>query len=122
MPRRRCGATGPLAARGSPSRGCCVAIRCAAGASTPFPDVRPRGAMNRDPKAEQRLLLAVALSLIALPGYRLLFPAQAPPGRPQPAASVPASSPAPTPAPLAAETPPPVREAGPSEPLEADER
>lgn len=64
---------------------------------------------------ERRLLLAVALSLLVLTGYRLLF---APPPAPEPspaAAAPPASAPARAPAPAAATPAPPV-------PALADER
>src|SRR5262245_2335650 len=76
--------------------------------------------MSQSPMEERRLLLAVALSLLVLTGYRLLVPAQpravTPPGQ-EAAATLTASPP---PATVAAA--PPAAPAEPSVPVEADER
>lgn len=76
---------------------------------------------NQNPMDERRLLLAVALSLLLLTGYRLLFP-QAPrvtPPTPRPAPAS-ASASTPTTAPKATPSPSPAPET--SLPQEADER
>src|SRR5262245_39943610 len=74
--------------------------------------------MSQSPLEERRLLLAVALSLLVLTGYRLLMP-------PAPRAQAPASGPAAAataPAPAALPEASPAPPAVPVQPVEADER